>query len=490
MNNMFTNEVLPWELNNATNDTATATIEPISETVEEIADYEAETIEVQADTYPIPEADTTNELTEGTVPDVDFGGDDVQVTEKKIETPAPETIESVVQATETSVSEAETSSDTDTIADVTKKDKVVSNLTSVPASDLNFIGALEEATLEELETALAVVKESPRSSTKVTKIEARIKKISKEEKKASKETTETTDSEENATEAANEEEVVIPPAIIFEDTFNKIDQEGITDKDKSIMYLMEHYKINPDTLNALLEGDFGKVWGSIKELNNENLAVKEKLAKELGKADDDRIKVVKYLVEKAKDVEFAKQILLEHKDFNRCFKYITDRVRKAFTNKAECIQVNDDTVYAWAVEYYMLDDYDQVMKEREEEAERKRKAEEAKKKAAEKKKKTTKKSDSKKAEAKPEAKPDEKATETKTEAQTVVKPEEKVDTTPDATSEVKTDETLVVPTVTEEEQKEVDKAIETAEAEKKNEGDSESGFSAIQDSFGQLTFSF
>ncbi len=474
------NEKLPWELDDVT----TVSVEKAEE-----PDFVTEPMEIEGYSTPEPVVNETviEPETEGIEPDVDFGGDDIQVTEEKVETPAPETIESVVQATETSVSEAGTASDTDTIADVTKNDKVVSNLTSVPASDLNFIGALEEATLEELETALAVVKESPRSSTKVTKIEARIKKISKEEKKASKETAETTDSEETADEAETEEEVVVPPAIIFEDTFNKIDQEGITDKDKSIMYLMEHYKINPDTLNALLEGDFGKVWGSIKELNNENLAVKEKLTKELGKADDDRIKIVKYLVDKAKDVEFAKQILLEYKNFNRCFKYITDRVHKAFARQGECIQVDDDTVYAWAVEYYLLDDYEQVMKERAEEAERKRKAEEAKKKAEEKRKKAaTKKTTAKKTAEKAEEK---KADATSTDATTVVKPEDKVEPAENTKAE-EVNEPLTIPAVTKEEETEVNKAVENAKAEKKDEADAESGFSAISDNFGQLTFAF
>lgn len=485
MNNMFNNEVLPWELNDATNDTATV-IKTDSESVEEIADFKAETIEVQGDAYPVPE---TSNTTEGIEPDVDFGGDDIQVTEEKVETPAPDITESVVQTIDQTVessdneNEAETD-DVDVPMDAAKNEKLVSNLTSIPASDLNFIGALESATKKELETALAFVKEAPRSATKVAKIEARIKKLSKEEEKAATDSTEetgnteTTDSEETANETETEE--VVQPTVLFEDTFNKIDQEAITDKDKSIMYLMEHYKISPDVLNSLISGDFTKVWDSIKELNSENLAVKEKLTKELGKADDDRIKVVKYLVDKAKDIEFAKQILLDHKDFNRCYKYITEKVKKAFTDRTECIQVNDDTVYAWAVEYYMLDDYEAVMKERAEEAERKRKAEEAKKRKKSTVKKTTvkKKEDTAKTEDKTEETP----------VATVVKPEEKVEAVP--TENKADDKPLTIPTISDDEQKEVEKIVEAKKADKENEAEAETGFNAITDNFGQLTFAF
>lgn len=488
MSNMF-NEKLPWELDDVT----TVTVETENNSAEktEEPDFVTEPMEIEGYSTPEPVVEAVNKATTETeeiIPDVDFGGDTVTVEEVKVEIPAPEEVSSVDNTSTDNAETDEKSSDNVSAEEIQPELSVIKTLTSVPAGDNNFVSALESASIKDLEVALEMLKNAPRASTKVAKIEARIKKLSKEDKSTDTEKAEEKTADAEVTEAEEkEEEIIVPPTIIFEDTFNKIDQEDISEKDKSIMYLMEHYKINPDMINSIIEGDFGKVWGSIKELNNENLAVKQKLTKELGKADDDRIKVVKYLVEKAKDPEFAKQIILEHKDFNRCFKYITDRVRKAFARQGECIQVDDDTVYAWAVEYYLLDDYEQVMKERAEEAERKRKAEEAKKKAEEKRKKAaTKKTTAKKTAEKAEEK---KADATSTDATTVVKPEDKVEPVENTKAE-KVNEPLTIPAVTKEEETEVNKAVENAKAEKKDEGDSESGFSAITDNFGQLTFAF
>lgn len=87
----------------------------------------------------------------------------------------------------------------------------------------------------------------------------------------------------------------------------------------------------------------------------------------------------------------AAQVLQEHKNWDRLWKFVYEKARK--NASGNCAMVEDSVVYGWVREYYALDDKDAV--EKEEAA--KKKAEEAREKAR--KKAEAKKADSKKAKA-------------------------------------------------------------------------------------------
>lgn len=398
-----------------------------------------------------------------------------------------EKAETVAEPVAEPVVEPETENVKEEVAEEEKRvwSEMANTLNSYPISDVTFSNKLKEATLEELKEALELISMCGRSATKIARINARIKKLEKGENETSEKVVEfkpaseaepteisvTEDKEKADVTETDEVEEDIPKEPIFkEDEFVKINLQNIPDKEKSILYMLNHYHIAPDLLNSLLEGNFEGAWENIKTLNTENQSVKDKLTKELGDANDDRLKIVRYLVKKATDEpEFANQIMLEHKNFERCFNFITNKVRETFANQPNgCVQVDDDKVYSWAVEYYWLDDFEQVMEERrkKEEAERKRKeaAERKKKKGTKKTAKTTKKADDKKAEEKVvEAKSETTTSETTTEAKTE--------------TEVK-DEVKVV-------EKEDVKVVESSDPV--NTADITP---SVEDSFGQLTFSF
>ena len=413
-----------------------------------------------------------------------------QIIDEEFEAEKAETVvENTVTETEISVSteipiaepvaepfaKSETENVKEEVAEEEKRvwSEMANALNSYPISDVTFSNKLKEATLEELKEALELISMRGRSATKIARINARIKKLEKGENETTEKVVEfkpasedeptevsvtedkektdvaaetandadtnETDEVENKNDTTNDEAEVednLPKEPIFkEDEFVKINLQDIPDKEKSILYMLNHYHIAPDLLNSLLEGNFEGAWENIKALNTENQSVKDKLTKELGDANDDRLKIVRFLVKKATDEpEFANQIMLEHKNFERCFNFITNKVRETFAKQPNgCVQVDDDKVYSWAVEYYWLDDFEQVMEERrkKEEAERKRKeaAERKKKKGTKKTAKTTKKADEKKAEEKVvEAKSETTTSETTTEAktETEVKDEVKV----------------------------------------------------------------
>ena len=173
----------------------------------------------------------------------------------------------------------------------------------------------------------------------------------------------------------------------------------------------------------IVDFDRSKIVVAIQKANAENEAVKAKLLAEAGNVRDDRIKIIKYLVDEAtRKPEFSKQILLEHKSFKRCYETIKKHLMEEFEgHRDSVVQVDDDKVYRWAVDYYNLDDYAEIMEERRKaeekriEQEEKKRAEEAKrkKKAADAKSKT-------KTKTKPAAKAEKKA---KTEAKAEPKAE-------------------------------------------------------------------
>ena len=222
---------------------------------------------------------------------------------------------------------------------------------------------------------------------------------------------------------AHEIDQELPPPVMLEDDFAEVKEKNLSEEESSKLYILQHYGISPDMLNALASGDFSKTWEMIQKANAENEAVKAKLLAEAGNVRDDRIKIIKYLVDEAtRKPEFSKQILLEHKSFKRCYETIKKHLMEEFEgHRDSVVQVDDDKVYRWAVDYYNLDDYAEIMEERRKaeekriEQEEKKRAEEAKrkKKAADAKSKT-------KTKTKPAAKAEKKA---KTEAKAEPKAE-------------------------------------------------------------------
>ena len=203
--------------------------------------------------------------------------------------------------------------------------------------------------------------------------------------------------------------------IFIQDDFAEINKQKLSEEDKAKLYMINHFHIQPELLNSMLNGDFSSAWQSITNMNKVNLSVKKKLEKELKGADDSRLQIVQFLIDKAtKEPEFADKVLLEHKSFDRCFKYIIDKVKALYVGKnAQCIQADEDWTYQQAVDYYELDDYDKVMEERRKAEEAKKKAEEARKKAAEKKKTTKTTSKTGKSESSTESKIEDKTEEKK-----------------------------------------------------------------------------
>ncbi len=419
----------------------------------------------------------------------------------------------------------------------------IEKLVNDALDSISYRVAVAAAELEELEEAVKKIDES--DTERLASINDHIgykkDRLAEEEQKKA-EVTENSDSEEKAEESktSDSKKDNIPSEPIFEeDEYQKLEGLELDEKEKSILYVLNHYHVAPDLLNALLEGNFKDSWKNITEINKINMSVRKKLEKELKNANDDRIKVVRYLEKKAsEEPEFAKQILLEHKSFERCYKTYTDELRKMFLSSHQdglCIQVDDDKIYQMAVDYYWLDDFEQIMKERKEAEERKKKAEEARKKAAERKKTSKKKA---KTDDKTETKTDDNKTDTKTDTtevkaedttevkadtdttktdnnteikETVVSEKEseadveektdklvdikdyisngpKIDTsTSSSTAENEITEPIEIAPVSDEEQKNIDEAVKKIEEEKKQE--EEERF-IISDSFGQLTFSF
>lgn len=139
-------------------------------------------------------------------------------------------------------------------------------------------------------------------------------------------------------------------------------------------------------------------------------SVYDSLLAMLDPADNDRI--LTYLIEECrKDEAFANQVLLEHKSFSRCMKVFIDTFTKYFSSygiaNLQTTSIDgrdvpvgvatDEAGFTVVRGYYMLDDLEQVEKEKKEAAEKARKEAENKKKIAEAKakKKTEKKADTK-----------------------------------------------------------------------------------------------
>ena len=104
---------------------------------------------------------------------------------------------------------------------------------------------------------------------------------------------------------------------------------------------------------------------------------KEKLEKEM-RADKDKTfaePVIEYLLKRCEeDLGLARDVVQEHKTWEKCFDYIYEQARKqAKGNRAA---VRDDVVYEWAEDYYHKDDKAEEETKAKEAAERKKKQEE------------------------------------------------------------------------------------------------------------------
>lgn len=126
-------------------------------------------------------------------------------------------------------------------------------------------------------------------------------------------------------------------------------------------------------------GADGEVFGEIEK------AV-AKIQSELEKASDKSFAepVLNHIIERIRDSEsLAKDVLQNHKTWDKCYQYIRDQARKVIKGSAG--GVRDSVVYEWAEDYYHLDDKAAEEKKAKEAAERKKKAAEWKKKEEERK---------------------------------------------------------------------------------------------------------
>lgn len=112
---------------------------------------------------------------------------------------------------------------------------------------------------------------------------------------------------------------------------------------------------------------------------------KEKLEKEIKDAKDETFAepVIGHLLKRCEeDNGLARDVMQEHKTWEKCYKYIFEQARKQAKNE-NSVAVRYDVVYEWAEDYYHKDDKAEEEKKAKEAAERKKKEEERKKKATE-----------------------------------------------------------------------------------------------------------
>ena len=94
--------------------------------------------------------------------------------------------------------------------------------------------------------------------------------------------------------------------------------------------------------------------------------------------------ILSHLMERVKeDYGLSRDILQEHKTWQKCFSYITERARK-MADKSNCVMVIHYDVFEWAEDYYHLDDKAEEERKAIEAEERKKKAEEDRKRRLEK----------------------------------------------------------------------------------------------------------
>lgn len=134
---------------------------------------------------------------------------------------------------------------------------------------------------------------------------------------------------------------------------------------------------------------------------------KQKLEQELHNAKDKNFAdpVIKYLLKRIEESEsLAADVCQDHKNWDKCFKYIYEQARKKIKGTSGCVR--DDVVYEWAEDYFHIDDKALEERKEKEAAERAKKQKENAKKQKEDQKKRI--DGMKKREAKREAKKTEK----------------------------------------------------------------------------------
>ena len=282
---MMSNPMFPWETTpDATVNSEQANEEKVTNNVIYPWDFDDNT----STTPTTTEAATTEAVTEEKAVSTE---ESVRITE--VEEPTEKTVQEVIEG-DSITAKAQHKAEIVAIHDDPNISKTVKSLSSLPASDGNFLSALNSATKEELEETLKILEAGTKNATRIAKVQARLKKITKsdtnepdvaKEIKAedvtdvtedAKETTEAEDTTADNTTTETEEEVVAEP-VVLEDEFTKINSQEISDKEKAILYMVNHYHINPNLLKNLLDGDFEDAWKDISELNKENLTVKQKL---------------------------------------------------------------------------------------------------------------------------------------------------------------------------------------------------------------------
>ncbi len=91
-----------------------------------------------------------------------------------------------------------------------------------------------------------------------------------------------------------------------------------------------------------------------------------------GKLSEENKKVIQHITDVCDD-EYDALLAQDHKTWDRCWKFVTDKARKAAVNG--CAFIDDPVVYGWIDEYVGLDDKAEVEKEIKNEQELKEKAE-------------------------------------------------------------------------------------------------------------------
>ena len=111
------------------------------------------------------------------------------------------------------------------------------------------------------------------------------------------------------------------------------------------------YKLGSDKLKAEMEEGIKK-------------AVEQGMPKEM--AEMQYKMLFEELIKKSdEDTEFNDQILLEHKSWERCFKYMSAKA-KGMAKNASGVAIISTVLFQWIYEYYALDDKEEMLKKNDE----------------------------------------------------------------------------------------------------------------------------
>jgi hypothetical protein len=144
------------------------------------------------------------------------------------------------------------------------------------------------------------------------------------------------------------------------------------------------YWVEPDLCSKCAEEMKTATADTKEKQEPQTETAEEKLKNEAGTAKNDTVPtqpISKHLIAKCKeDAEFAKLVLQPHKTLEKCFNHVESEARKKLNNRTGWI--DDNEVYAWAEDYYRLDDAEleriKAENKKKEEEKRKKEAEKAK----------------------------------------------------------------------------------------------------------------